>query len=139
MSSYRQAFGPLLVVTLFTVAVLQPLNQSLSGKPAEPGSEAAGAAPSAALQSQSTALTNGADLLLFDDYLKAEQILNQRPAGLSAGEVLAFRGEVEFRKGHFSTAEDLYRKAIATDSKIARAHSGLGKLAMAKLHIDDAI
>ncbi|HEX5000838.1 MAG TPA: aspartyl protease family protein [Terriglobia bacterium] len=99
------------------------------------------ASPASAFQPgvQGPIATNVADLLLFDDYLRAEALLDQRPTGLTPPELLAFRGEVEFRKGHFNAAEELYRRALAADSKTARAYDGLGKLAMAKLRIDDAI
>ena len=45
-----------------------------------------------------------------------------------------FDGEIEFRKGHFEQAETLYREALKMDSKNARAHFGLGKLAMGKVN-----
>jgi tetratricopeptide (TPR) repeat protein len=128
MSSYRQ---PLLLVTIVATVVLRPFTGQALGPAGGPE------APSEAFQTQAGASV--ADLLLFDDYLKAEALLNSRPEGLSPAAILAFRGEVEFRKGYFSSAEDFYRRALSTDSKTARAHDGLGKLAMAKLRIDEAI
>jgi tetratricopeptide (TPR) repeat protein len=127
MSSYRQ---PLLLAILATAVVLQPFSGRAGGT---------GSAAAAPRQTQALAVDSVADLLLFDDYLKAEALLDQRPAGLSPAAVLAYRGEVAFRKGYFSAAEDFYRRALTTDQKTARAHNGLGKLAMAKLRIDEAI
>jgi hypothetical protein len=71
-----------------------------------------------------------ADLLLKDDILQAETLLDQQPR---TAESVALRGEIEFRKGHFDRAAALYKEASGMDAKNARAHFGLGKLAMAKV------
>ncbi len=41
---------------------------------------------------------------------------------------LTAMGDVEFRQGHFETAEELYRQAIDTGNDFARAYLGLGKI-----------
>jgi predicted aspartyl protease len=77
-----------------------------------------------------------ADLLLKDEILQAETLINNQPrTALTA----AFRGEIEFRRGHFDQAETLYREALKMDPKTARAHFGLGKLAMAKVQAKQGI
>ena len=70
-----------------------------------------------------------ADLLLKMSQ-QAESLLAKQPR---TAESLAFRGEIEFRQGHFDQAETLYRDALKMDSKNARAHFGMGKLALAKV------
>jgi predicted aspartyl protease len=72
-----------------------------------------------------------ANLLLRDEIQQAEKILDSQPRTAQA---VAFRGEIEFRKGHFEQAEALYREALKMDSKVARAHYGLARLAMAKVN-----
>jgi tetratricopeptide (TPR) repeat protein len=77
-----------------------------------------------------------ADLLLRDEILQAEaQIGNQPKTALN----MAFRGEIEFRKGNFAQADTLYREALKMDSRNARAHFGMGKLALAKVKARQAI
>src|SRR5262249_30468302 len=61
---------------------------------------------------------------------QAEALLDKQP---KTAESVAFRGEIEFRKGNFSTAATLYNEALRMDAKNARAHFGLGKLAMGKV------
>jgi predicted aspartyl protease len=77
-----------------------------------------------------------ADLLLADEVDQAEALLDKQP---SSPESIAFRGEIQFRRGNFGKAETLYREALRADEKTARAHFGLGKLAMAKLNSKQAI
>ena len=72
-----------------------------------------------------------ADLLLRDEIQQAEKILDSQPRTAQA---VAFRGEIEFRKGHFEQAETLYREALKMDSKTARAHFGMARLAMGKVN-----
>jgi len=76
------------------------------------------------------------DLLLKDEFQQAETILNGQP---KTAQNLAFRGEIEFRKGHFDAAEALYREALKMDSKNARAHFGQGKLASGRVKTKQAI
>src|SRR5712691_7766655 len=71
-----------------------------------------------------------ADLLLKDDIAQAEVLLDKQPR---TAQSVALRGEIEFRKGNFDRAGALYKEAMAMDAKNARAHFGLGKLAMAKV------
>jgi tetratricopeptide (TPR) repeat protein len=71
-----------------------------------------------------------ADLLVKDEIQQAEKMLEQQPKN---AQTTAFRGEIEFRKGHFEQAEALYREALKLDSQNARAHFGLGKLAMGRV------
>src|SRR5436190_3718597 len=71
-----------------------------------------------------------ADLLIKDEIQQAEKMLEQQPKN---AQTTAFRGEIEFRKGHFEQAEALYRESIKLDSQNARAHFGLGKLAMGRV------
>src|SRR5215472_16172282 len=78
---------------------------------------------------QGTKPDSVADLLLSDQIDKAEALLDKQPR---TAESVAFRGEIEFRKGDFVKAESLYREALQMDDKTARAHFGLGKLALAK-------
>jgi predicted aspartyl protease len=77
-----------------------------------------------------------ADLLLKDQVAQAEAQLNKeaRAAG-----TIALRGEVEYRKGNLDQASSLYQQALRMDPKTARAHFGLGKLAMAKLKDKEAV
>jgi predicted aspartyl protease len=85
-----------------------------------------------AFPARSTTLQAGsvADLLLKDDVQQAEVLLAKQPR---TAETVALRGEIDFRKGNFTEAEAAYRDALKMDSKNARAHFGLGKLAMAKV------
>jgi predicted aspartyl protease len=77
-----------------------------------------------------------ADLLLKDDFDQAEALLDKQPRTAQA---VAFRGEVEFRKGNFERADALYKESLKMDGKTARAHFGLGKLAMAKMQGKEAL
>src|SRR5580698_2661563 len=77
-----------------------------------------------------------AHLLLLDEVDKAEALLNTQPRN---AESVAFQGEIEFRRGDFTKAETLYRESIRMDDKTARAHFGLGKLALSKLQSKDAV
>src|ERR1051326_7020560 len=77
-----------------------------------------------------------ADLLLSDQIEKAEALLDKQPRNAAA---VAFRGEIEFRRGDFSKAESLYRESLRLDEKTARGHYGLGKLALAKLKTKEAL
>jgi predicted aspartyl protease len=77
-----------------------------------------------------------AELLLKDEIEQAEALLASQPKN---SESVAFRGEIEFRRGNFAQAEALYREAVGVDSKNARAHFGLGKLAMARVNPNEAI
>src|SRR5205085_1936958 len=76
-----------------------------------------------------------ADLLLKDDIQKAEQLLQTAPR---TAETVAYQGEIEFRKGNFDKARSLYQSAIQMNEKTARAHFGLGKLALAKVNAKEA-
>src|SRR5678816_2204492 len=77
-----------------------------------------------------------ADLLLRDQVQEAESLLNQQPR---TAQTIAFRGEIEFRRGHFDQAQNLYSQALELDAKTERAHFGQGRLALAKLKTDVAI
>ena len=79
---------------------------------------------------QAGPLVSVADLLLKDDVQQAETLLDKQP---KTPESIALRGEIEFRKGNFDQADALYKDAVKQDSKNARAHFGLGKLALAKV------
>src|SRR3954471_14675972 len=71
-----------------------------------------------------------ADLLLKDRVEEAEALLEKQPRN---AETIALRGEIEFRKGNFDKADSFYKEALKSDPKNARAHFGLGKLAMSKV------
>src|SRR5437762_6305424 len=71
-----------------------------------------------------------ADLLLADEVEKAEALLDKQPRN---AESVAFRGEIEFRRGNFDRADAFYRESLRIDARSGRAHFGLGKLALAKL------
>jgi predicted aspartyl protease len=77
-----------------------------------------------------------ADLVVSDDIQKLEARLASLP---KTAETIAFQGEVEYRKGRFEQAATLYRSALQTNEKTARAHFGLGKLAMARMKTSDAL
>ena len=76
------------------------------------------------------------DLLARDEIDKAEALLNSQPR---TPESVAFRGEIEFRRGNFGQAEALYRDALAMDAKTARAHFGIGRLAMTRLNGKESV
>jgi predicted aspartyl protease len=77
-----------------------------------------------------------ADLLLKDEVQQAEALLDKQP---KTAESIALRGEIEFRKGNFDKADGLYKDALKMDSKNARAHFGLGKLALGKVKTKQAV
>ncbi len=77
-----------------------------------------------------------ADLLSKDEIAQAETLLAKQPR---TAESVAFQGEVEFRKGNFDKADLLYRDAVKMNARTARAHFGLGKLAMAKVKMKQAL
>jgi predicted aspartyl protease len=91
---------------------------------------AASAAP------QGSPAASVADLLLKDDVQQAEALLEKQPV---TAESIALHGEIEFRKGNFDKADGLYKDAIKMDAKNARAHFGLGKLAMSKVKTKQAV
>src|SRR4051812_38869609 len=82
-------------------------------------------------RSQAAKSDSVADLLITDEIDKAEALLNGQPR---TAESVAFRGEIEFRRGEFAKADALYRESLRTEEKTSRAHFGLGKLALAKLN-----
>lgn len=75
-------------------------------------------------------------LLNDDAFERAETLLAQLP---ESAETLALQGEVEFRKGNFAEAQALFSRALARESGTARAHFGVGKLAMSKLRSKPAL
>src|SRR5260370_38752639 len=77
-----------------------------------------------------------ADLLLKDEVQQAEVFLDKQPR---TAESVALHGEIEFRKGNFDKANAFYREALRMDPKNARAHFGLGKLAMGKVKGKQAV
>jgi hypothetical protein len=77
-----------------------------------------------------------ADLLLRDQVQEAEAQLSREPR---TARNIALRGELEYRKGNFDQAATLYREALKMDPKTARAHFGMGRLAMAKLKDKEAV
>jgi predicted aspartyl protease len=88
------------------------------------------------LAAQAVQADSIADLLLRDEIQKVESRLASAPR---TAETVAFQGEVEYRKGRFEQAESLYRSALQMNEKTARAHFGLGKLAMARMKTADAV
>jgi cytochrome c-type biogenesis protein CcmH/NrfG len=82
------------------------------------------------VQAQTGPIVSLAELLLRDEILQLEGRLAASPA---SAERTAFEGEVAYRKGHFDEAERLYRAALQRNEKTARAHFGLGKLALARM------
>lgn len=76
------------------------------------------------------------DLLLRDQIQAVEARLAASP---KTAETTAFQGEVEYRKGRFEQAGTLYRSALQMSEKTARAHFGVGKLAMARMKTADAV
>ncbi|PYS01953.1 MAG: hypothetical protein DMG12_14745 [Acidobacteria bacterium] len=76
------------------------------------------------------------DLLSRDEFQQAEVLLDRLPR---TAESVAQRGEIEYRKGNFDRANSLYTEALRMDARAARAHFGLGKLAMAKLRAKQAV
>src|SRR5436190_3491817 len=90
----------------------------------------------AAAQPAQTTSTTLADLMLRDQIPQVESRLATAPR---TAETVAFQGEVAYRKGRFEEADKLYRSALQMSEKTARAHFGLGKLALAKLKSADAV
>ncbi|HLH29774.1 MAG TPA: aspartyl protease family protein, partial [Terriglobia bacterium] len=82
--------------------------------------------------SRSMAAQDGsvADLLLKDEIQQAEDLLTKQPR---TAETVALRGEIDFRKGNFAQAETTYQDALKIDAKNARAHFGLGKIALSRV------
>src|SRR5262245_16281275 len=105
--------GPLLILMALTSFLVLPRPRFQASKPA-----------------------SVAELLLNDEIDKAEDLLDQQPASAAT---TAYRGEIAYRRGDFSDADRFYREAIRTDEKTARAHFGLGKLALAKLKNKESI
>src|SRR5207245_3210989 len=81
-------------------------------------------------------LPSVADLLTRDEVQQAEALLDKQPR---TAESVALRGEIEYRKGNFDRAGALYKEALVMNAKTARAHYGLGKLAIGKLKTKQAI
>lgn len=77
-----------------------------------------------------------ADLLGRDEIDAAEALLNSQP---KTAKSLALRGEIEFRRGDFQKAEAFYAESLSLDPKTARAHFGMGKLAMTLLKGKEAV
>src|SRR5215475_9305081 len=77
-----------------------------------------------------------ADLLLKDEFQQAEALIQKEP---KTAQNVAYLGEIEFRKGHFDQAAVLYQEALKMDSKNARAHFGLGKLASTRMKVKQAV
>src|ERR1044071_8711296 len=77
-----------------------------------------------------------ADLLLKDEIQQAEALLDKQPR---TAQSVALRGEIEFRRGNFERAGELYKEALRMDAKTARGHFGLGKLAMGKVKAKEAV
>jgi predicted aspartyl protease len=77
-----------------------------------------------------------AELLSNDEVDRAEALLDNQPR---TAEAVAFRGEIEYRRGNFERAASLYNEALKMDQASARGHFGLGKLALAKLKGKEAI
>src|SRR3989454_9770042 len=77
-----------------------------------------------------------ADLLLKDEVQQAEALLDKQPR---TAQNVALRGEIEFRRGNFDRASELYKEALRIDAKNARAHFGLAKLAMGKVKGKQAV
>ena len=75
-------------------------------------------------------------LLLEDRFEEAESLLVDLPED---PQVVALQGEIEFRKGNFESARALYTKALDLDPETARAHYGLGKLALGKMDSTEAV
>src|SRR5262245_16461769 len=105
--------GPLLILMALTSFLVLPKGSSQASKPASVG-----------------------ELLLNDEIDKAEALLDQQPASPAT---TAYRGEIAYRRGDFSAADRLYREALRLDDKTARAHFGLGKLALARLQNKQAV
>ena len=77
-----------------------------------------------------------ARLLLVDAIEEAEGILRALP---ETAAVLAFKGEIEFRRAKFEAARAYYTRALDLDPDTGRALFGLGKLAMGQMRLAQAI
>ncbi len=75
-------------------------------------------------------------LLLADAIEEADLILE---ALTEDSDVLAFKGEIEFRRANFEEARAYYLRALDLDPNTARAHFGVGKLLMGKMRLTEAI
>src|SRR6187431_3162699 len=81
--------------------------------------------PGAGLPRQSA--DSVADLIAQDNIAEAEaQLKTLAPSA----ETSALQGEIEYRRGDFVKAANLYKAALEADSRNARAHFGQGKLAL---------
>jgi len=94
------------------------------------------AIPLIVLMALALQLPSVADLLTRDEVQQAEALLDKQPR---TAESVALRGEIEYRKGNFDRAGALYKEALGMNAKTARAHYGLGKLAIGKLKTKQAI
>ncbi|PYS29845.1 MAG: hypothetical protein DMG11_07415 [Acidobacteria bacterium] len=94
------------------------------------------AIPLIVLMALALQLPSVADLLTQDEVQQAEALLDKQPR---TAESVALRGEIEYRKGNFDRAGALYKEALGMNAKTARAHYGLGKLAIGKLKTKQAI
>ena len=86
--------------------------------------------------SQAAQASSVADLLLKDEIQQAEALLDKQPR---TAQSVALRGEIEFRRGNFERAGELYKEALRMDAKNGRGHFGLGKLAMSKVKAKEAV
>src|SRR5207249_9011610 len=86
--------------------------------------------------SQAAQASSVADLLLKDEIQQAEALLDKQPR---TAQSVALHGEIEFRRGNFERADELYKEALRMDAKNARGHFGLGKLAMGKVKGKQAV
>jgi len=94
------------------------------------------AIPLIVLMALALQLPSVADLLTRDEVQQAEALLDKQPR---TAESVALRGEIDYRKGNFDRAGALYKEALGMNAKTARAHYGLGKLAIGKLKTKQAI
>ena len=94
------------------------------------------AIPLIVLMALALQLPSVADLLTRDEVQQAEALLDKQPR---TAESVALRGEIEYRRGNFDRAGALYKEALGMNAKTARAHYGLGKLAIGKLKTKQAI
>ncbi len=83
-----------------------------------------------------TPLDTVSSLLLDDAIEEAEGALDALP---ETSDVLAFKGEIEFRRANFEEALIYYTRALDLDPNTARAHFGVGKLFMGKMKLAEAI
>lgn len=76
------------------------------------------------------------DLLLEHRFEDAAAFLSNLP---DEPDILALKGEIAFRGGLFREARTLYERALEADPETARAHYGLGKLALGKMQAAAAV